>query len=78
MHEPHLRFHHDVVACSFPIGPCLPVAGDAGVDEAGIESADRLVVHAIFLKGVGEVILDKHIAVHDESVQDVDARGLLE
>jgi len=65
VHEPHLRFHHNVVACSLPIGACLPVAGDTGVYEAGVDCADGLVVHAVFLEGIGEVVLDEHIAVLD-------------
>lgn len=78
MHEAHFRFHHHVVACSLPIRACLPVAGDAGVYEARLDCADGVVVHAVFLEGIGEVILDEHIAVLDELVQDLDAGGLLE
>ena len=77
MHESHFRLDHNIVTCSFPIGTCLPIAGDARIYQAWINLANGLVIHVIFLQSIGKVILDQYIAVFDELVQDLDTRGLL-
>ena len=77
MHQPHLRLDHDVVARFAAVRPGLAVAGDAGVDEGGIESGESGVVEGVLGKGVGEVVFDEDIALFGERVEDGDAGGVL-
>lgn len=48
----------------------MSVPCDTGIDEGGVEFGDRLVIHFVFPKSVWEIVLDEHIAVFDQLVQD--------
>ena len=78
MHEPHLRLNHDVVACFATVGPGLAVAGDAGIDEGGVDGGEGGVVEGVLGEGVGKVVFYENIALLGEGVKDGDAGGMLE
>lgn len=73
VHEAKLGLDHDVVTGAAGVGTGLAVAGDGGVDEAWVDFAERLVVHAVLFQGAGQVVFDENVALGDELVQDVDA-----
>lgn len=78
VHEAHFGFDHDVVACAVAVGACLAIAGHGGVDEAGVESGDGLVVEFVFCEGAWEVVFYEDVAFADEGVEDGDPGWVVE
>lgn len=76
VHQTHLRFDHDVVACAGAVGACLAVAGDGGVDQGGVDGGEGGVVEVVFGEGLGEVVLHEDVAGAGEGVQDGLAGGV--
>lgn len=78
VHETKFGLDHDVVAGTVGVGPGLTVAGDGGVDEAGVDFAQRFVIHAVLFQGAGQVVFHENVALGGELVQDLDAFLVLE
>jgi hypothetical protein len=58
MHQTHFGFDHDVVASPVAVRTCLAIASDASIDQLGVDLSQGFIVHAIFLKATGEIVLD--------------------
>ena len=67
-----------VKAGTFRIWPILPEAGDAAIDEARIDLAQRLVVDLQLVLYVGPVVLDQHVGPRHELRQHLATGRLLE
>jgi hypothetical protein len=67
-----------VIARSVAIRPRLAEARDAAVDEPQVEAAQRLVIDAQPRLDVGAEILDHHVGLGDEALEDVDAARRLQ
>lgn len=73
VHEAKLGLDHDVVSCTAGIGTGLAITGNRGVDEAWVDLAKSLIVHAVLFQGAGQVIFYENIAFGNELVQNIDA-----
>ena len=58
VHEPKLGLYHDIVAGALAVGARLPVARHAGVNQARVQLAERVVVELIFGQRAGNKVLD--------------------
>jgi hypothetical protein len=74
----YVRFDHDVVSSSVAVWSSLAITGDARVDESRIDLHDSCVVHSILCERAGEVVLDEHITLLDQSMKDLDTSWMLE
>ena len=61
----------DVVAHQAGVGAVLPVAGERAVDQARVDAAQRLVVHAQALHHAGAEALQHHVRRLRQPVEDV-------
>jgi hypothetical protein len=68
MHQAHLRFNHDIVPRTIAVWPGLTISGDAGVDKFGIDRAQSLIIHVIFLKATRKVVLDEDVTFFRQPV----------
>jgi hypothetical protein len=73
-----VRFYHDVVASSVPVGACLAVAGYAGVYYAVVDFGYCIVVHGVLCEGAGKIVFDEYVTFFDEAMEDVHASWVLE
>ena len=78
MHQAHLGFHHHIVASTAAVRSCLAVAGDASVDQLGIDLPQSLIIHSIFSQAPGKIILNEDVALLCELVENLHSRLVLE
>ncbi len=77
-HEPAHALRDLIEAGTAAIGTVLAEAGDAAIDDARIDRAQRLVVDAEAMLDVGAVVLDQHVGLRRHAPQDLLARLLLQ
>ena len=73
VHEPELGLDHDVVPRTLPVGARLAVAGDRGVDQAGVERGEGGVVELVLGQRAGHEVLDQDVGAAGEGVEKGDA-----
>lgn len=78
VHEPRLSLNNDIVTCSFRVGPCLPVASNARVNESRVDLLAVLPAEAHCRKLSRNVILNQDIRLRNKLVQDRKTLWLLE
>src|SRR5208282_6720804 len=69
---------HLVEAGAVAVGPVLAEAGDAGIDEAGVERLQALVIDAETEFHVRAIVFHENVRLLDELLQDRDTLGVLE
>src|SRR5690606_37256546 len=67
-----------VVAGLVPVGTVLAEARDGAVDDAGIDLPQLLVTHAYLVGGAGPEVLQYHVGLPRQAVDDLPALFLLE
>ena len=68
MHQTHLGLNHDIVPGTVAVWPGLAISGDTGVDQLGIDGAQGLIIHVVFLEATREVVLDENVTFLGQSV----------
>ena len=69
-----LRLDHDIVTGSVAIRCCLSISGDTRVNELRVDLAECFIIHAIFPQSTREIILNQHITLSSEFMEDINAR----
>src|ERR687898_2161875 len=77
-HHPGHSLRDQVVAGTHGVRTGLPEAGDAGVDNARVYLPKCFVVHAELLRNLGTIVLDDHVRLAGEAVEDLTRLVLLE
>ena len=77
-HQPAHALRDLVESRPQAVRPVLAVAGDAGVDEARVDRGHRLVVDAELSLHVGTEVLDQHVGLQHQLLEDRDALGRLQ
>ena len=77
-HHPGHSLRDQVVAGPHGVRTGLPEAGDAGVDNARVYLPKCFVVHAELLRNLGTIVLDDHVRLAGEAVEDLTRLVLLE
>jgi hypothetical protein len=57
---------------------CLAITGDGSVNKPRVDLVDRVEVHAIFLQGPWDVVLDQDIAFCRQLMENLDPGRVLE
>ena len=77
-HEAAHGLGHDVVAGPVMIGAVLAEAGDAAVDQLGVDFLQHVIAQAQLLHGAGAEVLDEDIGLLYQILEDLLALGGLE
>ena len=78
MHGAAHALHQKIIARTLCVGPLLPEAGNGAIDQARVQFAQALVVEAIFGQAPHLEILDDHIGLHGEALDEGAALRRLE
>ncbi len=77
-HEAGLALDHQVVAGALGLGAAGVVAGHGAVDEVGLEGLELLVAQAQLLGAAGLEVVDHHVALRQQLVDDLQPLGTLQ
>ena len=78
VHEPRDRLGDGVVALEARVGAALAVAGDGAVDEPGVAFFERLVVDLEPFRHAHREVLDEHVGLIHQAVEQLQPARLLE
>ena len=77
-HQPGLALDHQVVAGALGLGARSVVARNGAVDQAGLERLELLIAQAQLLGAAGLEVVQHHIALRQQVVDDLQAFGALQ
>ncbi len=77
-HEPRLGLDHQVVARPLGFGARAVVARHRAIDQIRLDGLELLVAQAQFLGATGLEVLDHHVALRQQAVDDLHAFGRLQ